>query len=115
MLAGMAVAARPARASGLGDMLWEHTLDYLRRVDEKRRESFAAIETPEDLEHLRRRVKAKLEAMWGPLPGERTPLNSRHLGTIERPGYRTVTTTVDVKAGERARVAARLEGGSNEE
>ena len=30
---------------------------------------------------------------------------------IERPGYRAVTTSVDVKAGERARVAARLEGG----
>ena len=39
----------------------------------------------------------------------------RHTVRIERPGYRTVTTTVDVKAGERARVAARLEGGSNEE
>lgn len=41
-------------------------------------------------------------------PGRRTV-------RIERPGYRTVTTTVDVKAGERARVAARLEGGPNEE
>jgi hypothetical protein len=39
----------------------------------------------------------------------------RHTVRIERPGYRAVTTTVDVKAGERARVAARLEGGSNEE
>ena len=39
----------------------------------------------------------------------------RHTVRIERPGYRTVTTTVDVKAGERARVAARLEGGLNEE
>jgi hypothetical protein len=39
----------------------------------------------------------------------------RHTVRLERPGYRTVTTTVDVKAGERTRVAARLEGGSNEE
>jgi hypothetical protein len=30
---------------------------------------------------------------------------------IERAGYRAVTTSVEVKAGERARVAARLEGG----
>jgi serine/threonine protein kinase len=30
---------------------------------------------------------------------------------IERAGYRVVTTSVDVRAGERARVAARLEGG----
>jgi hypothetical protein len=34
---------------------------------------------------------------------------------IERPGYRTITTTVDVVLGQRARVAARLEGGQNEE
>lgn len=34
---------------------------------------------------------------------------------LERTGYRTVTTTVDVRPGERARVAARLEGGLDEE
>jgi hypothetical protein len=39
----------------------------------------------------------------------------RHTVRIERPGYRPVTTTVMIKSGERARVAARLEGGSNEE
>jgi hypothetical protein len=39
----------------------------------------------------------------------------RHTVRLERPGYRTVTTTVDVKAGARARVAARLEGGPNQE
>jgi len=46
--------------------------------------------------------------LTGLAPGRRTV-------RIERPGYRTVTTSVDVKAGERARVAARLEGGPNEE
>jgi hypothetical protein len=39
----------------------------------------------------------------------------RHTVRIERPGYRPVTTTVMIKSGERARVAARLEGGSHEE
>jgi hypothetical protein len=34
-----------------------------------------------------------------------------HSVRIERAGYRVVTTSVDVKAGERARVAVRLEGG----
>ena len=41
-------------------------------------------------------------------PGRRTV-------RIEHPGYRPVTTTADVKAGARARVAARLEGGLDEE
>ena len=54
-------------------------------------------------------------------PAGRTPVTltglapGRRTVRIERPGYRTVTTTVDVKAGERARVAARLEGGSNDQ
>jgi hypothetical protein len=34
---------------------------------------------------------------------------------LEHPGYRAVTTTVDVSIGQRARVAARLEGGQHEE
>jgi hypothetical protein len=38
-----------------------------------------------------------------------------HTVRLERDGYRTVTTRVEVKAGERARVAARLEGGQDEE
>jgi hypothetical protein len=38
----------------------------------------------------------------------------RHTVRLERAGYRPVTTAVDVKAGERARVAARLEGGQVE-
>jgi hypothetical protein len=46
--------------------------------------------------------------LTGLAPGRRTV-------RIEQAGYRTVTTTVDVKAGERARVGARLEGGTNEE
>jgi hypothetical protein len=46
--------------------------------------------------------------LTGLAPGRRTV-------RIERMGYRTVTTTVDVKAGERARVGVRLEGGSDEQ
>jgi hypothetical protein len=38
-----------------------------------------------------------------------------HTVRIEHPGYRVVTTTVDVVMGQRARVAARLEGGPHEE
>jgi hypothetical protein len=38
-----------------------------------------------------------------------------HTVRLEHAGYRTVTTTIEVKAGERARVAARLEGGQDEE
>ncbi len=87
MLAGAALTPSPLRAAGLGDMLWEHTLDYLRRLDEKRQARFDALRTPADIEALRRDVRAELAAMWGPLPATRTPLNPRQVATIERPGY----------------------------
>jgi hypothetical protein len=38
-----------------------------------------------------------------------------HSIRLERAGYRAVTARVEVKAGERSRVAARLEGGTDEE
>jgi pimeloyl-ACP methyl ester carboxylesterase len=87
LLAGAALSPRPLTAAGMGDMLWEHTLDYLRRLDEKRQARFDALRTPADLEALRRDVRAELVAMWGPLPATRTPLNPRQVGTIERSGY----------------------------
>jgi len=88
LLAGAGLSPRPLAAAGMGDMLWEHTLDYLHRLDEKRRARFDAMRTPADVEALRRDVRAELSTMWGPLPAQRTPLNPRHVGTIERPGYR---------------------------
>jgi hypothetical protein len=38
-----------------------------------------------------------------------------HTVRMEHAGYRSVTTRIDVKAGERARVAVRLEGGQEQE
>jgi hypothetical protein len=38
-----------------------------------------------------------------------------HSVRLERAGYRTVTTTVEVAAGERTRVAVRLEGGQDDQ
>ena len=54
-------------------------------------------------------------------PAGQTPLTvpsiaaGPHTVRIERTGYRPVTSTVIVAAGQRARVAARLEGGQEEE
>jgi hypothetical protein len=39
----------------------------------------------------------------------------KHTVLIERPGYRPWSTTIEVKAGERPRVAASLAGGSEKE
>ncbi len=46
----------------------------------------AKIETPEQVMRLRERVRRKLAECYGPLP-ERTPLNSRTTGSVEREYY----------------------------
>lgn len=72
----------------MGDMMWEFVTNYIRLLDENRREQFAAMETAADVDALRVRVRAKLAEMWGPFPQEKTPLNPRALGAIERGEYR---------------------------
>ena len=69
-------------------MMWDFTVGYIRQLDEKRREDYAAIQTPEDLDALRTKVRNRLAEMWGPMPAERTPLNPNQVGSIERPGVR---------------------------
>ena len=88
-LLGAGTLPRPAAANAadLGQMMWDFTVGYIRRLDERRQEAYAAIQTPEDLDALRTRVRSRLAAMWGPMPEERTSLNPRQLGSIERPGY----------------------------
>jgi pimeloyl-ACP methyl ester carboxylesterase len=85
LLGAGGLGAAPARSSGLGGMMWDFTLDYIKRLDERRRKRFEALETPLELTQLQRRVREKLAEMWGPFPEERNSLNVRHVGSIERP------------------------------
>ena len=68
-------------------MMWDYTINTIRALDDKRRAQFEAIQTPEELEALRARVRNRLAEMWGPFPDERTPLKPQQIGTIERSGY----------------------------
>ncbi len=68
--------------------MWDFITGYIRLLDEKRRARFAAMRTEGDLNALRRDVRTKLARMWGPFPKEKSPLNPRVLGAIERDGYR---------------------------
>ena len=85
LLGASGLRAAPARASGLGGMMWDFTLDYIERLDKRRRKRFDALETPLELAQLQRRVREKLAEMWGPFPEERNSLNVRHVGSVERP------------------------------
>ncbi len=87
-LAALLFAANAARQAGraqspLGSMLWDYIKEYLRLLDERRAQALAALQSEEDFAKLRSRVRARLAEMWGAFP-ERTPLNPRQVGLIER-------------------------------
>ena len=72
--------------NGRGTMLWDYILGELASCDTRRRASLRAIRTPAGLASLSSRVRHTLSAAIGPMP-ERTPLNPRITGTLERSGY----------------------------
>lgn len=67
-------------------MMWDYIKEYLRLIDERRAQSLAALETEEDFAKLRSRVRGRLVEMWGAFP-ERTPLNPRQVGVVDRGDY----------------------------
>ena len=71
----------------MGEMLWDYFAEYMRLLDERRQERFDSMATPEDVANLGVYVRGKLAQMWGPLPTERTPLNVREVGEIDRGDY----------------------------
>ena len=89
MALAAAVAGRPdsARANGLSGMLWDYIQAYTEILDERRRQAFDAIQSPADIVALRQRVRAAMAQFWGPFPDERTPLNVREVGIVEREDY----------------------------
>ena len=78
-----ATAATPP----LGEMLHRYLLDQARRQFEARRKAIAAIKTPEDIARRQKELRAFFLRSLGDLP-ERTPLNPRVVGTLQRDGYR---------------------------
>jgi cephalosporin-C deacetylase-like acetyl esterase len=65
-------------------MLWDHILEKIRGQDQKRAERLRRVKTPAQLRDLQRYVRSSLLEMWGPLPEERSPLNPRQMGTLDR-------------------------------
>jgi len=69
-----------------GGALHAYLQEYARLLDERRRQRFELIATPENVDTLRQEVREKLRDMWGPLPTDDSPLNPQVLGTLEREG-----------------------------
>ncbi|MCB1021903.1 MAG: alpha/beta fold hydrolase [Acidobacteria bacterium] len=76
-----------AQAFGMGEMLWDYELEYIRLLEDIRQKRYDSIQTPEGLVALRRHVRTGLAEMWGPFPDERTPLNASETGRIDRGDY----------------------------
>jgi len=65
-----------------------YQLDHAWRLDERRKAAFSAIRTEEQLRALQASLRDRLLSAIGGLPAEKTPLQARTTGTIQRPGYR---------------------------
>ena len=86
LLAATKLDAAPAYAAGLRDMLWQHLLDYIRQLDERRRRRLASARSPAAIEQLQAEIRTNLAEMLGPLP-EITALNPHHGGSLQREDY----------------------------
>lgn len=71
-----------------GQLLHQYLLaEVTRQYDERRRDVVAALESSAAMSARRDRLRAQYRQMLGELP-QRTPLNARTLGVIQRSGYR---------------------------
>jgi dienelactone hydrolase len=69
------------------EMLFTYLMGAVRACDERRTQEVARLITAQDWEAWGKRVRAEFHRAIGPFP-ERTPLNARILGVLERDGYR---------------------------
>jgi dienelactone hydrolase len=74
-------------ANGFGRMVHEYFLDLARAVERERLQQVAKLKTKADAEAYVAEVRRKIELSFGPWP-ERTPLNPRITGVVERDAYR---------------------------
>ncbi len=79
-------------------MVHEYYLRRIRELEQKRLERFARIRTRADAEAYVREVREKIRLCFGPLP-ERTPLNPRITGTVERDAYRIEKVIFESRPG----------------
>jgi len=73
--------------SGSEEMLFNYLLRAVRACDERRQHEVAELTTAQDWVAWGKRARAEFHRAIGPFP-ERTPLNARTVGTLERDGYR---------------------------
>jgi len=81
-----------------GTMLTDHILRLVYEAEARTEAARAAVRTPQDWETRRREVEARLLDILGGLP-EKTPLNARVSGRIERDKYAIENVVYDALPG----------------
>jgi dienelactone hydrolase/pimeloyl-ACP methyl ester carboxylesterase len=85
--AGKSGGDSPAPLNRFPRMVQEYFVDQARQVDRRVDQRYAALASRQDAEAYVRDVQEKIQQCFGPWP-ERTPLNPRITGVLERDAYR---------------------------
>jgi dienelactone hydrolase len=92
--------------------LLRHELDRAWAEDEARRVRFGAVRSEADLVVLQKELRAKVLAIIGGLPAERTPLNAKVTGVLARDGYRIEKVIFESFPGFHVTASLYVPGGS---
>ncbi len=84
----LSCAGAMAQDQAPGGMLQPYLQRIARQQLSSRKGLISGIQTREQFEKRRTEVRRQLVTMMGELPGERSPLNVRRIGTIDRGDYR---------------------------
>lgn len=89
-----ASTAELAPLNRFGRMMQEYYVRRVREVDQRGRDRRAALRTKADAEAYLRDIRQKILQSFGPFP-EKTPLNPRVTGVLERDGYKVEKVIFD--------------------
>jgi len=92
------VGARPEEAAQARQQLSAAVEPATARLTAAREARLAGFKTPDDWRGELRRIRSELADYFGPFP-ERTPLNPRVHGTIERPQFTIEKITIESRPG----------------
>jgi dienelactone hydrolase len=98
MAKGAVAAGDLAPLNRFGRMWQEYYVERLRDVERRGNGRRAALRTKADAEAYVRDVRQKIQQCFGPAP-ERTPLNPRVTGALQRDGYKVEKIIFDSRPG----------------
>ena len=84
--------------AGYGHMVHDYYVSRLRQMHIERSARLSALSTAEEALAYQQRVRSAIGDIFGPAP-DKTPLNARVVGHIDRPGYRIERILLESRPG----------------